>query len=286
VLAGETYDSVAHMLKGSDILRLSTWAVTAGLVFALVAGMLLFHVLTRRLRRLTAVMEAFKHSNFCEPAEVLQRFDDHPIETRQGDEMDCLEATFHAMAERIGQQVQKLQYTDMLRRELVANVSHDLRTPLAALQGYLETLLLKEKQLTPEEQRHYLDIVTRHSERLGKLASELFELATLDSHETQVHPETFSLGALVQDVVQKFQLVAQQKHQRLQAHFAEDLPFVCAARRGLDMPLRMREAEDSGASWCKGLDTAGLRKQGGGSERPGDRPPFLPCPGGERCGGV
>jgi two-component system OmpR family sensor kinase len=228
VLAGEAYDSVAHMLKGSYILRLSTWAVAVGLVFALVAGMLLFHFLTRRLRRLTAVMEAFKHSDFCEPVAVLQRFADHPIQTQRGDEIDRLEATFHAMAERLGQQVQTLQHTDILRRELVANVSHDLRTPLAALQGYLETLLLKEKQLTPEEQRHYLDIVTRHSERLGKLVSELFELAKLDSHDTQVHPEPFSLGELVQDVVQKFQLVAQKKNQRLQAHFAEELPFVCA----------------------------------------------------------
>jgi signal transduction histidine kinase len=147
---------------------------------------------------------------------------------QRGDEIDRLGATFQAMTRRIRQQVQTLQYTDTLRRELVAHVSHDLRTPLAALHGYLETLFLKNNQLTPEDRRHYLDIAVRHSTRLGKLVAELFELAKLDAHETQVHPEAFSLAELVQDVVQKFQLMAQQKQQQLQAQLTDDLPFVRA----------------------------------------------------------
>ena len=60
VLAGEAYDSVAQMLQGSSMLRLSLWAAGAGLVFAVVAGLLLFHLLTRRLRTLAATMEAFQ----------------------------------------------------------------------------------------------------------------------------------------------------------------------------------------------------------------------------------
>jgi two-component system, OmpR family, sensor kinase len=190
--------------------------------------LLLFHLLTGRLRTLTATMEAFQHSAVTEPGNVPPWYSAQPTVTRRGDEIDRLTTTFQAMAWRIRQQVQTLQHTDTLRRELVAHVSHDLRTPLAALQGYLETLLLKEHQLTPAERRHYLDIAVRHSTRLGKLVAELFELAKLDAHETRVHPEAFSLAELVQDVVQKFQLLAQKKQQLLQAQFADDLPFVSA----------------------------------------------------------
>jgi signal transduction histidine kinase len=67
------------------------------------------------------------------------------------DEIDRLSITFKQMAVRINVQMGKLQRSDALRRELVANVSHDLRTPLATLQGYIETLILKDNRLTDEE---------------------------------------------------------------------------------------------------------------------------------------
>jgi signal transduction histidine kinase len=223
VLGGEEYDTVVQMLQGSYILKLSAWTAVGGLVFIFLAGLVFFHLLTRRLKRLTATMEDFTQSDFSQPLDFSFRFN-----STSGDEIDRLGATFNRMADRILQQLTKLKQTDRLRRELVANVSHDLRTPLASLQGYLETLLLKEGKLSPEEQRNYLEIATRHSERLGKLVSELFELAKLDSQETQPHLEAFSLGELVQDVALKFKLPSQNKRIRLETDFREDLPFVWA----------------------------------------------------------
>jgi signal transduction histidine kinase len=119
----------------------------------------------------------------------------------------------------------------------VANVSHDLRTPLASLHGYLETLLMKEGKLSAQEQRNFLEIAVKQSERLGTLVAELFELAKLESHETQLHCELFSLGELVQDVAQKLQLAAEKKKIRLQTHFRADLPFVFADIRLIERVL-------------------------------------------------
>jgi signal transduction histidine kinase len=110
----------------------------------------------------------------------------------------------------------------------VANVSHDLRTPIASLQGYLETLLIKEDVLSVEERRQYLGIALRHSERLGKLVAELFELAKLDSGHTELHREAFAPGELVQDVVLKYQLPAQREGVSIEARIPPDLPFVNA----------------------------------------------------------
>src|SRR5207244_9241097 len=120
-----------------------------------------------------------------------------------------LAPTFEGMASRMVLQVKQLKEVDLHRRELVANVSHDLRTPLSSLRGYVDTLLLKEGQLSAEEQRRFLEIASRHSERLGKLIEELFELAKLDSQVTPIRVEPFSMPELVQDVVQKFQLRAE-----------------------------------------------------------------------------
>jgi signal transduction histidine kinase len=220
ILGGEEYDSVVQQLRGSYILQLSAVAAVAALIFASIAALLLFSALTRRLRTLAESMEAFKRSDFS--AEV--RLPEH--RAAGGDEVDRLASTFEEMSERIILQVKKLKEIDLLRRELIANVSHDLRTPLASLQGYLDTLLLKEGQLTPEEQRRFLETASRHSERLGKLVAELFELAKLDAQVTPIRAEPFSIAELVQDVVMKFQLRAEQAGVTLQAEVSPDLPLV------------------------------------------------------------
>jgi signal transduction histidine kinase len=103
-----------------------------------------------------------------------------------------------------------------LRRDLIANVSHDLRTPLAALHGYLETLLMKEDRLSAQQRKNYLKIAARQSEHLGTMVSELFELVQLDFKGFEIHPESMQLGELAQDVLQKFQIAAEKKTDRLE----------------------------------------------------------------------
>jgi two-component system, OmpR family, sensor kinase len=223
ILGGEGFDSVVDVLQGSYILRLSIWAAAGGLLFALLTGLILFFRMTRRLQRLTADLETFRHGDFSEYPDLLSSF-----KGGSGDEIDRLEAIFSQMAQRIIQQIKELRQADALRRELVANITHDLRTPLTSLRGYLETLLLKEGELTSDEQRNYLTIAVKHSNQLGKLVSELFELAKLDSPDVHVHMEAFSICELIQDIARKFQLHAKEKKIRLQTNFVEDLPLVFA----------------------------------------------------------
>lgn len=220
ILGGEEYDSVAQKLKGSYILQLSAWMIGAGLLFALAAGLVLFGLLTGRLKQLAAVMEAFKGGSA--PAMDLPQ----PRSQGPPDEIDRLSTTFRQMAARIETQMAELKASDRMRRELVANVSHDLRTPLATLQGYIETLLIKENQYSPEERRHYLEIAIRHCRRLNTLVGELLELARLESARMALQPEPFNLMELVQDISQKFALAAEEKQIRFSTKFDANLPFV------------------------------------------------------------
>ena len=135
---------------------------------------------------------------------------------------------FKQMADRIVLQIKELTESDSHRREFLANITHDLRTPLTSLQGYLETLLMKEGALTPEEQRNYLMIAIKRSGQLGKLVSELFELAKLDSPDVQVRFEPFSLDELIRDILQKFQLAAEKKKITLHMDVAENLSLAFA----------------------------------------------------------
>ncbi len=168
-------------------------------------------------------MDSFRLSDFSEPALYQQK-----AALAAPDEVDRLGVTFDQMAGRIVEQIQELKQQDALRRDLVAQVSHDLRTPLAALHGYLETLKLKEDTLTPEERAQYFAIVLRQSEHLTRLVGELFELAKLEAREAPPHCEPFSLPELVQDVVQKFQLKADESKVNLAMELDADLSLVSA----------------------------------------------------------
>ena len=190
IAGGERHDSIAAMIRGSYVLELSAWGLGAGIVFAALAGLLVFGLLTRRLRRLSAAVERFERDGRVEPGLL-------PAPPRDsGDEIDRLGAAFRDMAERVAARMGDLEQADRLRRELVANVSHDLRTPLASLQGYLDTVLMKQGQLDEAERQRYLEIAARHAGRLGGLISELFELAYLDANDRPPECEPFSLSDL------------------------------------------------------------------------------------------
>ena len=223
ILGGQEFDTEAQMLQGSYILRLSIWAVTGGLLFALLAALLLFNRLTRPLRQLTADMESFRESGFSAPPAIL-----HKVSVTSGNEIDKLALIFRQMADRIAQQINELKLSDTHRREFLANVAHDLRTPLTSLRGFIETLLMKEGTLTPEEKRNYLVTAMKRSDQLGKLVAELFELAKLDSPNVPVRFEPFPLTELIQDILQKFQLTAEKKKIVLRMDAAEVLPLAFA----------------------------------------------------------
>jgi len=209
------------MFEPDRLLELATDLVIGAVAFSLLAALIVFRFLTRRLRTLAEVIDAFRASGFTRPVRITDR-------DASGDEIDRLAHAFAEMSERIVGQLDELARADARRRELLANVSHDLRTPLASMQGYLETLLLKEGSLTPEESRSYLLVAARHCERLGHLVRDLFELTRLEAHEIRPRPERFPIAELVQDVAQKFELQAHKAQQRLVTHIRPDVPMVAA----------------------------------------------------------
>lgn len=221
VLGGEQYDHVVEMLGNSYTLDTALQVLLVALMAALLGGLTVFALQTRRLRLLGNVMRNYAGKD--RSGDILVRF---PQTGKTNDEIDELGQQFNAMSEKINKQIHELRHIDGMRREMVANVSHDLRTPLTTMRGYLETLLLKNEELSAEEKKQYLETALSHSQHLGKLVEELFELARLDSSESIVFSEPFSMGELVQDVTQTFQLRAQKKSIRLDAILNPEAPLI------------------------------------------------------------
>lgn len=223
VLGGEDYDSVMGLYNESYFLQVTTRAVIITVVFGLLVGLVLFHLLTRRLFRLSENMESFTRSDF--QSQTPFKIKTH---NKKLDEIDHLGSTYNSMSDRIIELMQSLKDNDELRRNLIANVSHDLRTPLASLQGYIETLLIKTGIYTVEQRKHYLGIALKQSQRLTKLVEELFELSQLDANETPPNFEPVSFGELVMDVIQQYRLRAEKANLTITYTIPEQLPFVRA----------------------------------------------------------
>jgi signal transduction histidine kinase len=160
--------------------------------------------LTRPLRRLAQDMDAFRRDELSggEPP-------------AGSDEIAVLRHAAAAMRARIEEQFRRLEQTDRMRRELISNISHDLHTPLARIQGYAETLLIRDAQLDDETRRRHLQTVLQQCRSLNKRIGELFELSKLEAAQEPLRCEPFVLAELIQDVVQGAQLDAQRRGVRL-----------------------------------------------------------------------
>ena len=223
VLLGERVDSIAALLQTSLIAQYSGFALFVSVVVGSLAGLAILRAMTRRLRRLTSHIDRFRAGGF----RTFEPFADSG-RTGDGDEIAQLGHAYDEMAARIGEQLDALEKTDALRREMVAHVSHDLRTPLATLHGYIETLKLKDAELQPAERERYLAVALDQSERLRRLVGDLFELAKLDAHEQMPACEPVSLPELVSDIAQKFQLEAQRRGATIDIDADDGLPMVDA----------------------------------------------------------
>jgi len=222
ILTGDDYRELSADVWQGQVFQSVIWTGLGALLLTLFAGLGLFAAITRRLNALTCTVAAFERMDFVGGLHVCPKI------SRSQDESGQLACTFEHMAERISNQMQHIKQQDELRREMIANVSHDLRTPLTSMQGYLETLLRKTNKLSPQEQQHYLSVAVRQSRRVAHLAHELFELAKLEYEEARPHSEHFFIQELMQDVVQKFELTAQKQQVKISASLPQDLPMVYA----------------------------------------------------------
>lgn len=187
--------SAADGLKTSYAISEGAGVLLAAVALAIAGSVLFLRLLTRRLATLQESIEEFRDSRYLAVPSAL------PVEKdRSDDEIGRLRGHFMELAARVGGQVRELQRTDEMRKQLLDNVSHDLRTPLATLQAHLEALSAEDR-LPDHERRRYLAVSLLQCRRLVQLVEQVLEVARLDGRQVKMSPEPFQLGEIVQDAV-------------------------------------------------------------------------------------
>lgn len=217
VLGSDRYYTVAEAVRQSYIMQSALRGIGYVLLVSIGVGVLLFLMVTRRLRNMSHVVGRFAAGDL-EPR----------IRDQKSDEIGQLAASFNQMADTISAHLHALEQNDSLRRELVANVSHDLRSPISSIQGYLETIQLRHDEMSPAERERHIEVVVRNIHRLNKLVSQLFELSKLEAQQVTPEFEEFSVAELINDLGMQFRPQAEALGVRLETVHDQHVALVRA----------------------------------------------------------
>jgi signal transduction histidine kinase len=119
---------------------------------------------------------------------------------RGGDEVAALARSFNRMADELASRASALEASDKARRQLLADVSHELMTPLTAMRGYIETLAMTELELDESTRERYLEIVTEETHRLERIIGDLLDLARLEGGGTAMRRDQVLISTLFERV--------------------------------------------------------------------------------------
>ncbi|MBQ2956167.1 MAG: HAMP domain-containing histidine kinase [Clostridia bacterium] len=192
----------------SDLVR---YAIVAGVV-AMMIGTLLAWLIARRqsqpLKAINEAVTAFAGGDF-----------ERRVEIRGDNEMTQLGASFNKMAEEISN-------LDQSRRNFVANVSHELRSPMTCIQGYVQGMM--DGTISDEERPKYLQTVLSETQRLTKLVGELLDLSRFESGKIPMNMTVFDVDELILSVLFKYEQKIEDKEIMVDIAFREQPCYVRA----------------------------------------------------------
>ncbi len=218
VLRGEQYDALESMAFQGFWARAGLWSMALSLGLGLLAGLAIFYWLTKRLRRVSRRIEEFNEGDF-------KHLSAPKTVHGSDDEIAQIEHIFEKMAARIQSQLAALTTKDKQRRQLVAQVSHDLRTPLASMLGFIESLKLQRDKLSAAEQEEFLEIAYRQGRRLSHMIDSLFQLSSLEAKEVNPQLEPFVPLELLFDIRQKYAIRIEEAGLSLEIEHAQSGAF-------------------------------------------------------------
>lgn len=217
ILASEESVNVATALNQSYLLKIGAQSFVLTLLAAFIVSILILWLLMKSLHDVIQTVRKFSEGDL-KPR----------IPIRSKGELAELSKTVNTMADTILRNMDELKEVDKLRRDLIANISHDIRTPISIIHGYIETLIMKHDSLDAHKQQEYLQTVIKSTERLKRLMTDLFELSKLESRQVKPKMEPFFMFDLLRDISRKYSLLAQEKNIDLETDLQSKMPVVLA----------------------------------------------------------
>lgn len=174
-----------------ELLKVFLLSVLVMLVVTLVLAYIVTGSLIRPLRQMAKATESFARGDFSVRVPVNER-----------DEIGKLEMAFNNMADSLAQQ-------ETVRRSFIANVSHELKTPMTSIAGFVDGIL--DGTIPPEKERHYLTIVSDEVKRLSRMVRSMLNIAKIEAGEMKLKPTVFDINEVVLSSIFTFEQMIDKK---------------------------------------------------------------------------
>jgi signal transduction histidine kinase len=155
-----------------------------------------------------------------------------------GDEIAALAHSFNQMASELAARAEQVRRADRMRRQLLADVSHELMTPLTAMRGYSETLTMAGLSLDEATRERYFAIFLQETQRLERIAQDLLDLARLEEGGATIEPQDVAVESLFGRVAARHERAAREKNVTLATSIAPGAEFVYGDPMRLEQVLQ------------------------------------------------
>ena len=156
-----------------------------------------------------------------------------------GDEIALVARAFNRMGEQLAERDDALRHVDLLRRQMLADVSHELKTPLTAMRGFIETLQMPEIAGDEERRTRYFATLERETRRLERIVADLLDVARLENGVADFEMRVFATRRLFDQVARRNEPVASEAGVAIDVHVHE------AADQVYGDPHRLEQAVDN-----------------------------------------
>ncbi len=209
IIGSELEDEIIANLTSNKILNDTLVIVIAAIMFALFIGVILIWLITKPITELTTSVLNYQEQQLWQKGLKMALLKNNTSWTSSIEEVQ-LAGVIENMSINIANQFEQLKDKDIQRRELLSYISHDLRTPLSSLTGYLETWQTQFSKISPQESAHYIEVAHRNALVLNGLVEQVFELAHLETGSVEIHREPIAVAELAQDIMDSFDLRAKE----------------------------------------------------------------------------
>ncbi len=196
------------------LIRTSVVGVVAIIAISLFFAWLISRGITRPLRELVTATRYIAEGNLDSRVRITAR-----------NELGELGDAFNIMVDELQQSLAREKTVENSRRELIANISHDLRTPLTSVRGYVEGLRDGVAR-DPDKIKRYLDVIHEKTLSLDRLIADLFQFSQLDAGQLEMKPEWLGATEMLRDIAQRFQTDIEAAGINMITEIPPDLPAV------------------------------------------------------------